>query len=58
MWEQLWNWAVGGNRKYCKDFEACYEKLKCLEYTVHIILDFAGTLSEDLNEIEENLIGN
>lgn len=49
---------MGGNRKYCKDFEACYEKLKCLEYTVHIILDFAGTLSEDLNEIEENLIGN
>lgn len=57
MWEWLWNRTVGGNWKSCKDFEeSVSKKLKCLGYTAHIILDFEDTVTEDLNEIEENLI--
>ena len=49
----LYNWES------CKDFEETVsEKLKCLKYMVHMILDFEETVSKDLTEIEENLAGN
>ena len=46
---QLWNRALGGNRKCGKDSEEW-----SLEYTVHVISNFAESLV--LKEIEEILL--
>lgn len=49
---------MGGSWKNCKDFEeSISESLKCLEYTVHRILDFEEASNKDSKRSEENLIG-
>ena len=50
--------SSGGKLENHKDQERISEKLKCLEYTVHVIWDFEETASKDLKETEENLAGN
>lgn len=47
----------GGNWKSSRDFEeSVSEILSCLEYTVHVILDFEETVWEDLKKLRKDQI--
>lgn len=51
MWEWLWNCEVGFKKSVS-------ESVKCLEHTVHRILDSEEIASKGINGSEENFIWN